>query len=107
MNGELLLRLLQVRLRCVDRGDQRDPDLPAEIFQTVIFRRGDGVGLCQQQKPITGLVGFLQGDLQLGNEIRDELFLSSENIMRIELYYKQKSSHFPFYHHTRRKPSAS
>ena len=26
-------KLLQVRLRCVDRGDQRDPDLPAEIFQ--------------------------------------------------------------------------
>ena len=36
----------------------------------VVFRRCDGVGLCQQQKPITGFVGFFQRDLQFGYEIR-------------------------------------
>ena len=70
MNGELPPRLLQIALGGVDRGDQGDPDLPAEIFQTVVFRRSDGVGLCQQQKPITRFIGFLQGDLQFGYEIR-------------------------------------
>ena len=69
-NGELPPRLLQIALGGVDRGDQGDPNFPAEIFQTVVFVSGDGVGLCQQQKPITGLVGFLQGDLQSGYEIR-------------------------------------
>ena len=63
-------RLLQITLGGIDRGNQGDPDFPAEIFQAVIFRVGDGIGLDQQQKPITGLIGFLQRDLQLGYEIR-------------------------------------
>ena len=69
-NGELPPRLLRIPLGGVDRGDQGDSDFPAEVFQSVVLLRGDGVGLYQQQKPITGLVGFLQRNLQFGYEIR-------------------------------------
>ena len=63
-------KIPEIYLGGVDRGDQSNPDFPAEVFPTVVLVFGDGVGLCQQQEPVTRFVGFFQGDLQLGNEIR-------------------------------------
>ena len=59
-----------VRFCGVDRGDQGDPDFPAEIFQTGIFGFVDDTCFDQEQQPVTRFVRLLQGNLQVGNEIR-------------------------------------
>ena len=54
----------------VDGFDQHYPDLKTGIVQFLILGRIDIIGFQQKFKPVTGFIGFFQGDLQLGNEIR-------------------------------------